>query len=67
VRSGLAAEIEGLRASVQRQTSEQRLTVAEANFADDKLNSGADSSDCRVDKSSRPPRMLPTRRGPVEI
>jgi len=37
VRSGLAAEIEGLRASVQRQTSEQRLTVAEANFDDDKL------------------------------
>ncbi len=37
VRSGLAAEIEGLRASVQRQTSEQRLTVAEANFEDDKL------------------------------
>src|SRR5258708_15818258 len=37
VRSGLAAKIEGLRASVQRQTSEQRLTVAEANFEDDKL------------------------------
>jgi outer membrane protein TolC len=38
VRSGLAAEIEGLRAAVQRQTSEQRLTVAEANLEDDKLS-----------------------------
>jgi outer membrane protein TolC len=37
VRSGLAAEIEGLRAAVQRQTSEQRLTVAQANLEKDKL------------------------------
>jgi outer membrane protein TolC len=37
VRSGLAAEIEGLRAAVQRQTSEQRLTVVEANLEKDKL------------------------------
>ncbi|HEY6308658.1 MAG TPA: TolC family protein [Candidatus Angelobacter sp.] len=37
VRSGLAAEIDGLRAAVQRQTSEQRLTVAQANFEKDKL------------------------------
>jgi outer membrane protein TolC len=37
VRSGLAAEIEGLRAAVERQTSEQRLTVAQANLEKDKL------------------------------
>jgi outer membrane protein TolC len=37
VQSGLAAEIEGLRATVQRQTSEQRLTVAQANLEKDKL------------------------------
>jgi outer membrane protein TolC len=37
VRSGLAAEIEGLRATVQRQTSEQRLIVVEALFEKDKL------------------------------
>jgi len=34
---GLAAEIDGFRATVQRQTSEQRLTVAAANFDKDKL------------------------------
>jgi outer membrane protein TolC len=37
VNSGLAAEIDGFRATVQRQTSEQRLTVAAANFDKDKL------------------------------
>jgi outer membrane protein TolC len=37
VGSGLAAEIEGFRATVQRQTSEQRLTVAAANLEKDKL------------------------------
>ena len=37
VRSGLAAEIEGFRATVQRQTSEQRVTVAEANLEKDML------------------------------
>jgi len=37
VSSGLAAEIDGFRATVQRQTSEQRLTVAAANFDKDKL------------------------------
>jgi outer membrane protein TolC len=37
VRSGLAAEIEGLRATVERQTSEQRLTVVEALLEKDKL------------------------------
>lgn len=37
VRSGLAAEIEGLRAAVQLQTSEQRLTVAQASLEKDKL------------------------------
>lgn len=37
VRSGLAAEIEGLRATVERQTSEQRLTVVEALFEKDNL------------------------------
>ena len=37
VNSGLAAEIEGFRATVQRQTSEQRLTVAAANLEKDKL------------------------------
>src|SRR5262249_16940322 len=40
VRSGLAAEIEGFRATVQRQTSEQRLTVAAANLEKDKLTLG---------------------------
>ncbi|HEX4604355.1 MAG TPA: TolC family protein [Candidatus Angelobacter sp.] len=37
VNSGLAAEIEGFRSTVQRQTSEQRLTVAAANLEKDKL------------------------------
>lgn len=37
VQSGLSAEIEGLRATVERQTSEQRLTVAQANLEKDKL------------------------------
>lgn len=37
VNSGLAAEIDGFRATVQRQTSEQRLTVAAANLDKDKL------------------------------
>lgn len=37
VHSGLAAEIEGFRATVQRQTSEQRLTVAAANLEKDRL------------------------------
>jgi outer membrane protein TolC len=37
VLSGLAAEIEGLRATVQRQTSEQRLIVVEALLDKDKL------------------------------
>ncbi|HEY1937416.1 MAG TPA: TolC family protein [Candidatus Angelobacter sp.] len=37
VASGLAAEIDGFRATVQRQTSEQRLTVAAANLEKDKL------------------------------
>jgi outer membrane protein TolC len=37
VNSGLAAEIDGFRATVQRQTSEQRLTVAVANLDKDKL------------------------------
>ena len=37
VNSGLAAEIEGFRATVQRQTSEQRLIVATANMEKDKL------------------------------
>src|SRR5579864_4255788 len=37
VRSGLSAEIEGLRATVERQTSEQRLSVAEANLEKDEL------------------------------
>src|SRR5262249_8839293 len=37
VQSGLAADIEGLRATVQRQTSEQRVTVAVANLEKDKL------------------------------
>jgi outer membrane protein TolC len=40
VRSGLAAEIEGFRATVQRQTGEQRLTVATANLQKDKLTLG---------------------------
>jgi len=37
VSSGLAAEIEGFRATVQRQTAEQRVTVASANLEKDKL------------------------------
>jgi outer membrane protein TolC len=37
VQSGLAAEIEGFRATVQRQTSEQRVTVATANLEKDRL------------------------------
>lgn len=37
VQNGLAAEIEGFRSTVQRQTSEQRLTVAQANLEKDKL------------------------------
>ncbi|HLK53837.1 MAG TPA: TolC family protein [Candidatus Angelobacter sp.] len=37
VNSGLAAEIEGFRSTVQRQTSEQRLIVATANMEKDKL------------------------------
>jgi outer membrane protein TolC len=37
VSSGLAAEIEGFRATVQRQTSEQRVTVATANLEKDIL------------------------------
>ena len=37
VSSGLAAEIEGFRATVQRQTAEQRLTVATANLEKDML------------------------------
>src|SRR5262249_56083802 len=37
VNSGLAAEIEGFRATVQRQTSEQRVTVATANLEKDIL------------------------------
>src|SRR5258708_5080872 len=37
VNSGLAAEIDGFRATVQRQTSEQRLTVSAANFDKDRL------------------------------
>jgi outer membrane protein TolC len=37
VSSGLAAEIDGFRATVQKQTSEQRLTVATANLDKDKL------------------------------
>jgi outer membrane protein TolC len=37
VNSGLAAEIEGFRATVQRQTAEQRLTVAAANLDKDRL------------------------------
>ena len=37
VNSGLAAEIEGFRATVQRQTSEQRLIVAAANLDKDRL------------------------------
>jgi outer membrane protein TolC len=37
VNSGLAAEIDGFRSTVQRQTSEQRLTVASANLDKDKL------------------------------
>jgi outer membrane protein TolC len=37
VSSGLAAEIEGFRATVQRQTAEQRVTVAAANLEKDRL------------------------------
>jgi outer membrane protein TolC len=37
VQSGLAAEIEGFRATVQRQTSEQRVTVSSANLEKDRL------------------------------
>jgi outer membrane protein TolC len=37
VDSGLAAEIDGFRSTVQRQTSEQRLIVASANLEKDKL------------------------------
>jgi outer membrane protein TolC len=37
VRSGLSPEIDGLRATVQRQTDEQRVTVARANLEKDKL------------------------------
>jgi outer membrane protein TolC len=37
VHSGLAAEIEGFRSTVQQQTSEQRVTVATANRDKDKL------------------------------
>jgi outer membrane protein TolC len=37
VRSGLSPEIDGLRATVQRQTDEQRVTVAKANLEKDKL------------------------------
>ena len=40
VNSGLAAEIEGFRATVQRQTSEQRLAVVTANLEKDKLSLG---------------------------
>lgn len=40
VSSGLAAEIEGFRATVQRQTGEQRLTVATANLEKDRLTLG---------------------------
>jgi len=37
VRSGLSPEIDGFRATVQRQTNEQRVTVSEANWEKDKL------------------------------
>jgi len=37
VRSGLSPEIDQFRATVQRQTSEQRVTVAQANVEKDKL------------------------------
>jgi outer membrane protein TolC len=37
VRNGLAPEIDGFRATVQRQTSEQRVVVAQANLDKDKL------------------------------
>jgi len=40
VGSGLAAEIEGFRATVQRQTSEQRVIVAVANLEKDRLTLG---------------------------
>jgi outer membrane protein TolC len=37
VSSGLAAEIEGFRATVERQTAEQRVTVAKASLEKDRL------------------------------
>lgn len=37
VRSGISPEIDGFRATVQRQTDEQRVTVAQANLEKDKL------------------------------
>ncbi|HWX55718.1 MAG TPA: TolC family protein [Verrucomicrobiae bacterium] len=37
VRSGLSPEIDGFRATVQRQTNEQRVTVGQANLEKDKL------------------------------
>jgi outer membrane protein TolC len=37
VRSGLSPEIDGFRSTVQRQTDEQRVTVAQANVDKDKL------------------------------
>ncbi|HEY6251249.1 MAG TPA: TolC family protein [Candidatus Angelobacter sp.] len=37
VQSGISPEIDGLRATVQRQTDEQRVTVAQANLEKDKL------------------------------
>lgn len=37
VRSGISAEIDGLRATVQRQTNDQRVIVAKANLDKDKL------------------------------
>jgi len=40
VKAGLAADIEGFRATVQKQTSEQRLIVAEANLEKNKLTLG---------------------------
>ena len=40
VSSGLAAELEGFRATVQRQTAEQRLIVAAANLEKDRLTLG---------------------------
>ena len=37
VRSGISPQIDGFRAKVQRQTDEQRVTVAQANLEKDKL------------------------------